>query len=192
MASFKDLPIHLFSSQEEFEDWLFKNHASSQGVWLQMYKKAAKRTSINYDQALDVALCYGWIDGQANSYNTDSYLQKFTPRRARSIWSKRNTEHVARLIKLGKMKPAGLAEIERAKADGRWEKAYDAQSTSKIPDDFLKALEKNKKAKAFFATLNKTNLYSIAWRLQTAKKSETRTKRMGAIIAMLEKGEKFH
>lgn len=193
MATAKpQLPIHLFKTQAAFEKWMAKNHASPDGLWLQIYKKDAGMASVSRAEALDVALCYGWIDGQALKHNELSYLQKFTPRRARSIWSKINIGHIARLTKAGRMQPAGIAEVERAKADGRWENAYDSPSNMEIPADFLKALAKKPKAKKFFETLNKTNLFAIGWRLQTAKKPETRERRMQAILAMLEKGEKFH
>ncbi|HUP26822.1 MAG TPA: YdeI/OmpD-associated family protein, partial [Chloroflexia bacterium] len=133
-----------------------------------------------------------WIDGQAKPFDSESWLQKFTPRRARSVWSKVNTQKVERLIEAGRMKPAGLKQIEAAKLDGRWESAYDPQSTATVPDDFLRELEKDEKAKAFFDTLNKTNRYAIIWRLQTAKKPETRERRMKVILEMLARGEKFH
>jgi uncharacterized protein YdeI (YjbR/CyaY-like superfamily) len=139
-----------------------------------------------------VALCYGWIDGQKKAYDEQAWLQKFCPRGAKSIWSKVNTGHVERLINEGRMRPAGLKTVEKAKADGSWEKAYDSPGKLTIPEDFLKELSKNKKAEAFFMGLNKTNLFSIGFRLQTAKKQETREKRMKEIIEMLEKGEKFH
>ena len=141
---------------------------------------------------MDEALCYGWIDGQANKFDDESWIQKFTPRRAGSIWSKRNIANVERLMKLEKMKPAGLDEVAKAKADGRWARAYDSPKEMQIPDDFMKALSKNKKAKAFFDTLNKTNKYAIGWRLQTAKKPETKEKRIKAIVEMLSKEQKFH
>jgi uncharacterized protein YdeI (YjbR/CyaY-like superfamily) len=141
---------------------------------------------------LDEALCYGWIDGQLNKHDDISWLHKFIPRGAKSIWSKRNTDHTERLIMLGKMKPSGLHEIEKAKADGRWAKAYDSPAEMKASDDFITALSKNKKAKTFFESLNRANKYAIAWRLQTAKKPETREKRMKTILEMLAKGEKFH
>jgi uncharacterized protein YdeI (YjbR/CyaY-like superfamily) len=181
-----------FKSPRDFEKWLAKNHAVSKGIWIHFFKKDSGRKSITYQEALDEALCYGWIDGQLKKYDEQSWLHRFTPRNPKSIWSKRNTEHIERLTKLGKMKPAGLAEAEKAKADGRWEKAYDSPGKMTIPDDFMKALNLNRKAKAFFATLNRANLYSIGWRLQTAKKPETRIKRMQTIIAMLEKGKTFH
>jgi uncharacterized protein YdeI (YjbR/CyaY-like superfamily) len=192
MASLIDLPIIPFATAEKWEAWLEENHATAPGVWMQFYKKNSGVPSINWTEAVQGALCYGWIDSQAKKYDDKSYLQKFTPRGPRSIWSKINTEHVARLIELGKMKPAGLAAVESAKADGRWQKAYDSPANMKVPEDFLKELSKNKKAKAFFETLNKTNTYAIAWRLQTAKKPETRERRMKLLLEMLEKGEKLH
>jgi uncharacterized protein YdeI (YjbR/CyaY-like superfamily) len=185
-----DLPILLFTTADDWRYWLGEN-SQAPGIWMRFYKKG-KGDSINYAQALDEALCYGWIDSQVLKYDDDSYLQKFTPRRAGSIWSKRNVSYVERLINEGKMTPQGLEEIEAAKADGRWEKAYDSPANMEIPDDFLQALKKFPKAQAFFETLNKTNRYAIAWRLQTAKKEATRTKRMEAIIAMLDEGKKFH
>jgi uncharacterized protein YdeI (YjbR/CyaY-like superfamily) len=187
-----DLPVVEFKTQAAWEKWLAKNHAKSPGVWLRMYKKATGIKSVNYAQALEEALCYGWIDGQKNKYDDESFVQRFTPRRARSIWSKVNVGHVARLTEAGKMRPAGQAQIDAAKADGRWALAYDSGKDMTVPEDFLKELAKDKKAKAFFDTLNKTNLYSIGFRLQTAKKPETREKRMKQIIEMMKNGEKFH
>ena len=148
--------------------------------------------SIDRAQVLDEALCHGWIDGQARKGDAKSWLQKYTPRRRNSLWSKRNTLHVARLIKARKMSPRGLKEVKAAKADGRWERAYDSPSAMQVPQDFIKELSKGKRAKAFFEILNKTNLYAIAWRLQTAKTAETRARRMKAILGMMAKGEKFH
>jgi uncharacterized protein YdeI (YjbR/CyaY-like superfamily) len=188
----KDLEIISFKNPKELEKWLGKNHNVSKGIWVKFYKKGSGITSINYKEALDGALCYGWIDGQLQKGDEKFYLQKFTPRRAKSIWSKRNLEHVERLKKEGRMKSSGLKEVATAKSDGRLKKAYDSQSKMTIPEDFLKKLSKNKKAYAFFETLNKTNKYSIGWRLQTAKKPETREKRMRTIIEMLSRGEKFH
>lgn len=185
-------PVLSFKTPKAFEKWLTKNYDNYNGIWLRFFKKDSGEKSINYKEALDEALCYGWIDGQANKYDEQSWIQKFTPRRAKSIWSKRNTEHIERLTTLGKMKPPGFAEVEKAKADGRWEKAYDSLSQMKIPDDFMKLLSKNKKAKVFFETLNKTNKYAIAWRLQTAKRPETREKWMKRIMEMLTNEEKFH
>ncbi len=185
-------PVLTFQSQKKWRDWLLKNHSASNGVQLRLFKKDSGVKSINHDMALDEALCFGWIDGQANKYDEQSYLQKFTPRRKNSTWSKRNTLKTDQLIKDGKMHQAGLEEIERAKADGRWAKAYDSPANMQIPDDFLKEIAKTPKALAFFKTLNKTNLYAIAWRLQTAKKPETREKRMNAIIELMKQGKKFH
>jgi uncharacterized protein YdeI (YjbR/CyaY-like superfamily) len=178
--------------QADFEKWLSKNHSASKGVWLQFFKKASGKKGITYDEALDMALCYGWIDSQVKTYDADSYIQKFSPRGPKSVWSKRNRDHVARLIKQKKMQPAGLKHIQAAKKDGRWDEAYDSPANMKIPADFMAALGKDKKARAFFETLNRANLYAIGWRLQTAKKPETRAKRMAAILAQLNAGKKFH
>ena len=185
-------PVLSFKTSNAFEKWLAKNYDKVDGIQLRFFKKESGEKTITYKEAIDEALCYGWIDGQANKYDEVSWIQKFTPRRQRSIWSKKNTENIERLAALGKMKPSGLAEVEKAKADGRWEKAYDAASQMQIPDDFMKLLSKNKKAKAFFESLNKANKYAITWRLQTAKKPETREKRVKLILEMLSKEEKFH
>ncbi|MFZ1484180.1 MAG: YdeI/OmpD-associated family protein [Candidatus Saccharimonadales bacterium] len=185
-----DYEIVAFSTAQYWREWLETNHANTDGVWLRMYKKASGVPSVTYAQALDDALCYGWIDGQSKSYDDVSFIQKFTPRRARSMWSKRNIEHVARLETEGLMKPAGLAEAERAKADGRWQVAYDKPTDMVIPKDFLAAINKNKKALATFETLNRTSLFTIGFKLQTAKKPETRANRMDALIKLLEEGKK--
>lgn len=185
-------PIKAFKSPDIFQTWLEKNHDKSTGIWMKIYKKDSGVKTITYAEALEVALCFGWIDGQKQAFDETCWLQKFCPRTAKSIWSKINIGHVERLIQNGKMQPAGLKAIDSAKADGRWEKAYDSPSKMTIPEDFLKALSKNKKAATFFKTLNKTNLYSIGFQLQTAKKQETREKRMKIIIEKLAKGEKFH
>jgi uncharacterized protein YdeI (YjbR/CyaY-like superfamily) len=192
METPKELPILPFETQQQWADWLEKNHAQSDGVWLLMHKKHTNTPSINYAQALEEALCYGWIDGMSKSIDAATFKQKFTPRRPKSIWSERNTQHIARLTAAGKMKPAGILEVEKAKADGRWEKAYAASKEATIPEDFMAALKKNKKAKAFFDTLNKQNLFAIYFRLQSAKKPETRAKRIAMFIEMFAKGEKFH
>jgi len=187
-----ELEILLFSTQAEFRRWLQKNHAVCPGIWLRFYKKASDIVSIVYAEALDEALCYGWIDGQAKSCDEHSYMQRFTPRRPQSMWSKRNIEYIARLQASGKLEAPGRKAAEAAKADGRWERAYDSPRNITVPEDFALALSKNKKALAFFEGLNKTNRYAILWRLQTAKKPETRVKRMKTLIEMLKKGEKFH
>ncbi len=181
-----------FKNSKEWNDWLSINHSDSSGIWMRFYKKDSGIKSITHNEALDEALCYGWIDGQLKGYDEKSWLQKFTPRRAKSIWSKRNIELAEKMIKLGKMKPPGLKEIKEAKKDGRWEKAYDSPSNMIVPDDFMKELSKDKNAMKFFNSLNKANKYAVAWRLQTAKKPETRDKRMKNILGMLSKGEKFH
>src|SRR5579859_249389 len=181
-----------FESSRAFRSWLSKNHAKSPGIWLRVFKKDSGAKTISYAEALDQALCFGWIDGQKKLHDSESWLQKFTPRRPRSGWSKKNTGHAERLIKSGEMTSSGLAEISAAKADGRWKAAYVSFGKATAPADFLKVLAKNKKANAFFKTLSKTNLYSIVYRLQTAKKPDTRKKRMEAIIEMLERGETFH
>jgi uncharacterized protein YdeI (YjbR/CyaY-like superfamily) len=187
-----NLPIFFFKTVKEWKEWLDKNHTSAKGIWLRFYKKASGVPSLDHSKSLDTALCYGWIDGQADKYDDESYLQRFSPRRPKSIWSKKNIVNVTRLIAAKKMKPAGLKEIEAAKADGRWDAAYDSPANMEIPKDFLNELAKNAKAKEFFKTLNKTNTFSIGWRLQTAKKPETREKRIKAIVEMLAKGQKFH
>ena len=184
--------ILFFKTSREFEKWLKKNHGTHIGMWLRFFKKDTGVKAITYEEAINEALCYGWIDGQANKYDEQSWLQKFTPRRPKSVWSQRNRDRVKQLTKEGKMKRAGLAEVEKAKADGRWDKAYAPPSKMKIPDDFLKALTKNKKAKTFFEMLSKTNTFAIAFRLHTAKKEETRQRRMKNIIDMLARGETFH
>lgn len=155
-------------------------------------KKNSGVATVTYDEALDIALCYGWIDGQKEKYDENSWLQKFTPRRSKSIWSKRNREHIARLISAGRMKPSGLKEVEAAKADGRWDNAYESPKNMQIPSYFLKELKKNEKAYEFFKSLNKTNTYAIAWRLQTTKKPETREKRMKQLLEMMATGKKLH
>jgi uncharacterized protein YdeI (YjbR/CyaY-like superfamily) len=181
-----------FKSSAAFRLWLEKNHARSDGIWLRFFKKASGKKSVTRAEAIDQALCHGWIDGQAKPFDESSWLQKFTPRRSRSGWSKLNTQHVERLTKSGEMTPAGMKAVEAAKADGRWTAAYASPKNAVPPDDFLKALAKNKKAMAFFETLNRANLYAIVYRLQTAKKPETREKRMKLILAMMRAGKKFH
>jgi uncharacterized protein YdeI (YjbR/CyaY-like superfamily) len=185
-------PVMAFESSHAFESWLEKNHDQSDGIWLKIFKKDSGTKTVTYAEALDVALCYGWIDGQLRSFDELAYLQRFCPRRVKSIWSKINIGHVERLIETGRMQAAGLKAIEKAKTDGSWSNAYDSQSKMTLPDDFLKELAKNKKAETFFKSLNKTNLFSIGFRLQTAKKPETREKRMKEIIEMLAGGGKFH
>ena len=187
-----ELPVIHFESAADLNEWLDKNHKESSGIWLRIFKKNSGVLSVNYDQALDEALCFGWIDGQVKTYDDQSYIQRFTPRRSGSIWSKRNIEHISRLKNEGRMRPAGMKEAEAAKADGRWDNSYDSPSNMTIPEDFMNELSKDQATAEFFNKLNKTNKYAIAWRLQTAQKPETRAKRMKAIIEMLSKGKKFH
>jgi uncharacterized protein YdeI (YjbR/CyaY-like superfamily) len=187
-----ELQVVSFASLKEWRKWIAVNHAKSKGVWLHFFKKDSGEKTVTYAEALEEALCYGWIDGQANKFDTKSYIQKFTPRRSKSIWSKRNTEIAERLIQEGKMQKAGMQQVELAKADGRWQQAYDSPKDMKVPEDFLRQLSKNKKAKTFFDGLNKANQYAIAWRLQTAKKAETREKRLKEILVMMSEGKKFH
>ena len=188
----KDTPTKAFADAGAWAEWLADHHTRSDGIWLRIFKKDSGEKTVSYADALDEALCYGWIDGQKKKLDSDSWIQKFTPRRARSIWSKRNIAHIERLTNEKRMKPAGLKAFEEAKNDGRLAAAYDAPSNSTIPDDFLRLLENNNAAKSFFESLNKANKYAITWRLQTAKKPETREKRMHIIVEMLARGEKFH
>jgi uncharacterized protein YdeI (YjbR/CyaY-like superfamily) len=189
---FTDLPALFFERQKDWAVWLDKNHATSSGVWLKLARKASGIQSVTYDEALEVALCYGWIDGQRKSHDETSWLQKFTPRGPKSIWSKINTEKAQRLIESGRMKPAGLKAIESAKQDGRWDAAYASQSKAAVPDDLQVELDRNAKAKAFFATLDSRNRYAILHRIHTAKKTETRARRIEQFIRMLEKKEKIY
>jgi uncharacterized protein YdeI (YjbR/CyaY-like superfamily) len=181
-----------FKSPTEFREWLQTNHKKCDLLWMRIFKKTSGEKSITYAEALDQALCFGWIDGQKKPYDEQSWLQKFTPRRPGSGWSKRNTQHIERLSRSGLMTSAGLKAVEEAKADGRWQAAYDSPRQAAPPEDFVAALARNKKAKLFFQTLNKSNVYAIVYRLQTAKKPETRARRMTMIMEMLERGEKFH
>ena len=165
---------------------------SNNGIWLRIFKKDSDEATVTYDEALDAALCFGWIDGQKKPYDEKSWLQKFTPRRSRSIWSKRNKMRVAQLIEEKRMQPSGLKEIETANKDGRWDKAYDSPNQIEIPADFLAILEKDQESYEFFKTLNKANTYAIAWRLQIAKKPETREKRMQILLKMMKNRQKLH
>ena len=192
MAPASDYPILLFADRTAFRQWLSAHHASQPGLWLRIAKAASSLQSINYADALDIALCFGWIDGQKRSYDADSFLQKFTPRQKRSPWSKLNREHVARLVAAGEMNPAGLAAVEAAKADGRWDRAYDSPGTATVPVDLQVALDAHPEAKAFFETLKGTNRYAILYRIQTAVKPETRARRIAEFVAMLQRRETLH
>ncbi|NOT62638.1 MAG: bacteriocin-protection protein [Acidobacteria bacterium] len=187
-----DFEIVLFASQPEWRKWLAKQHAKAPGLWLRFAKKNSGVVSVTYDEALDVALCYGWIDGLKKKYDEQTYMLRFTPRGARSVWSKINRNKATALIESNQMQPAGHAAIERAQQNGQWDAAYDGQSTMEVPDDLQAALNKNAKAKKFFAELNSVNRYAILFRLQTAVKAETRAKRLRQFIEMLERQEKIH
>jgi uncharacterized protein YdeI (YjbR/CyaY-like superfamily) len=184
--------VRLFRSQKEWESWLRKNHGTSEGEWLRLAKKSAGMKSVTYQEAVEVALCYGWIDSQSKSLDDRSWLQRFTPRGPKSIWSKINRAKVAELIKKRKMRKPGLAAIERAKENGRWEGAYDSHRTATLSGDFKSALNRSPNAKAFFATLNKQNRYAILFRIQTAVRPETRRKRIDRFVLMLSKGERLY
>lgn len=186
-----DLPIQHFEDQKAWGKWLIAN-AGGKGIWLQIAKKDSGIASVNYAQALEVALCHGWIDGQKRGYDEKFFLQRFTPRRPRSLWSKINIGHAERLIAAGRMQPGGLREIEAAKADGRWEAAYHSFSNMEVPVELAEALKKNKQAQAFFDQLDKTNRYSFCWRVHTAKKPETRVARAEKFVKILARGEKIH
>jgi uncharacterized protein YdeI (YjbR/CyaY-like superfamily) len=188
-----DLPIIPFENSQVWAEWLeAQGEASVTGVWLKLAKAGSGIPSITYAEALEVALCYGWIDGQKKGFDERYWLQKFTPRRAKSIWSKINCEKAEALIAKGAMKPSGLREVDAAKRDGRWEAAYDSQSKIVIPEDFQVALDQNPAAQAFFARLNSAQRYSFLFRIQTAKKAETRAKYIRNFIEMLAKGETIH
>lgn len=182
----------LFRNAKAFETWLKKHHASSDGLWLQIAKRGADEPSVTYAEAVEIALCWGWIDGQKKGLDDQHFLQRFTPRRARSVWSKVNVEKVAALIESGRMQAPGLAQVDAAKADGRWARAYDGARTSVVPDDLQAALDAQPPAKAFFATLNASNRYAVLWRIQTAVKPETRARRIEQLVDMLARGEAIH
>jgi uncharacterized protein YdeI (YjbR/CyaY-like superfamily) len=181
-------PVY-FESREAWEAWLDEHHATAPQAWVKIAKKASGIPSVSYDEAVEVALCYGWIDGQMRSLDSDFYVQRFTPRSRRSRWSKLNREKVARLIETGAMKPAGLREVELAKADGRWDAAYDSPTTATVPDDLREALEQNRRASQAFAALDSRNRYAILHRLQEAKKPQTRQRRIEQFVAMLAEGK---
>jgi uncharacterized protein YdeI (YjbR/CyaY-like superfamily) len=187
-----DLPVLFFEGETSWRKWLDENYADPSGVWLKFAKKGSGIVSLNYSGALDEALCYGWIDGQSKSMDETYYLQKFTPRRKKSIWSKRNIEKVAELIVAGKMHASGVVAIEAAKADGRWERAYDSSANSTISPDLQAEFGKHPRAQAFYETLNKTNKYAFLWRIQTAKRAETRARHIARTIEMLEAGKTYH
>ena len=190
--SFKGSTEKLFKSKQDWAAWLDKNHRKSAGLWLRMAKKDSGLRSVSYREALEVALCYGWIDGQKRPENEQTWLQRFVPRSSRSIWSKINREKVLALIASGEMKTAGLEAIENATKNGRWDAAYDSPRGATVPADLQKALNANPRAAAFFKTLDRANRYAVLWRIQTVKKAETRVRKIEQFIAMLERKEKIH
>ena len=188
----RDLPVIAFKSQEAFEVWLGSRPTGGSGLWLKIAKKSSGIASVSRDEAVDAALCHGWIDGQLDSFDERYWLIRFTPRQSTSIWSEKNRARALELVALGRMRPAGLSEVERAKKDGRWDKAYAGQGTAQVPDDLMQALSKSKKAKAFFETLDSKNRYAILYRIHNAKKVETRLARIEKFVAMLLQGETIH
>ncbi|MES2671466.1 MAG: YdeI/OmpD-associated family protein [Pseudomonadota bacterium] len=186
-----DLPVLPFADGDAWEAWLVAN-AASKGLWLKIAKKDSGIDTVTYDQALEVALCHGWIDGQKRGFDGEYFLQRFTPRRPKGLWSKINIGKVERLIAEGRMRAGGQREVDAAKADGRWDAAYDGARNMETPPELAATLAKNKKARTFFEALDKTNRYAVCWRVQTAKKADTRAKRVETLIAMLARGEKLH
>jgi uncharacterized protein YdeI (YjbR/CyaY-like superfamily) len=192
MQGKRGMTIMEFASAEQWEAWLEIHHADSHAVWLKIAKKGFGAASVIYDEALDMALCFGWIDGQKDRLDDHFWLQAFSPRRQRSRWSKGNRARAESLIKRGLMRPAGLREVERAKADGRWESAYEGQRTAAVPDDLQRALDENPEAMSFFATLDRLNRYAILYRVQDAGRAETRAKRIERFVDMLARHEKIY
>lgn len=188
----RDLPVLAFKSLQAWENWLAAQPAESPGVWLKLAKKSACAPSVSRQEAIDGALCHGWIDGQLDKFDANWWLVRFTPRKPNGKWSRKNRDRALELMTLKRIKPAGRREIEQAQADGRWDQAYASQSVSEIPDDLGAALAKDRKAKAFFATLDGTNRYAILYRVMTAKKPETRARRVETFVAMLSRGETIH
>lgn len=191
MASGFDLPVMRFRDAAAWEAWLEANGAAA-GVWLKIAKKGQGVTSVSYVEAVDVALCHGWIDGQKKAFDAAYFAQRFTPRRPRSLWSKINVEKVQALHDAGRMRPAGLRQVEAAKADGRWQAAYSGARDMSVPEELLAALARNKKARTAFEALDRINRYAVCWRVQTARKAETRQARIAALVAMLEEGGMIH
>ena len=187
-----DLPVLAFPSRAEWTTWMDEHHAAAPGVWLQIAKKGAAGPTVSYQDALEAALCYGWIDGQKRPFDAAHWLQRFTPRSPRSRWSKRNTELAEQLIAQGAMRPAGLRQVELAKADGRWEAAYAGPRTASVPPDLERELSRRPQARAFFESLDSANRYAILYRLAEAKRPETRARRLDTFVGMLEAGQKLH
>ncbi len=185
-------PVIAFATAAQFRQWLTRHHADHPGIWLRIAKKASGIPTVSYAEALDEALCVGWIDGQKRTFDETAFLQKFTRRGKRSVWSKINVGHVARLEREGRMQPAGLAAVEAAKADGRWDASYHGVRTAEMPEEFLTALAQEPDAQAIFRTLNKTERYGFFFRITTARRPDTRRKRIADCVARLKRGERRH
>ncbi|GAB3252970.1 YdeI/OmpD-associated family protein [Chitinimonas naiadis] len=185
-------PVIQFADATAFESWLIEHQADAAGIWLRLAKKGCNTPTVSYAEAVEIALCHGWIDGHKKPDNAEFWLQKFTRRAPRSPWSKINRDKATALIDNGRMQPAGLAEVERARQDGRWDAAYDSPSKATVPADFQAALDANDAAKAFFTTLDGANRYAMLYRIQTVKKAETRARKIAQFVAMLENHEKIH
>ena len=192
MEMFNGIEVLHFDDARTWEAWLATHHQKQEGIWVKIAKKSSGIPSVSHMEALDVALCYGWIDGQGKPYDEAYYLRKFTPRRPKSLWSGVNVKKVEALIEAGRMRQPGLKEIEAAKADGRWNLAYESQKNATVPPDFTAALDQTQRAKSFFESLNKTDRYAFIWRITTAKNPEMRRSRIQKFVAMLEEGKKFH
>jgi uncharacterized protein YdeI (YjbR/CyaY-like superfamily) len=192
MTAKPDLPTISFASRDGWEAWLDEHHADFDGLWLKIAKKGSGIETVTQPEVLEAALCYGWIDSQAKTFDGEYWLQRFTPRKPRSKWSRVNREKVEKLIEAGRMKPAGLREVERARSDGRWEAAYEAQSSATVPDDLRRELEKSKVARGFFDTLDGRNRYAILYRIQDAKRPQTRARRIEKYVAMLNEEKKIY
>ncbi len=192
METFKDQPVLAFASQQEFHDWLDRHHADAGPFWLRIYKKGSGKPTVTYAEALDEALCYGWIDSTKQAYDEESFLQRFSARKPRSVWSQVNRDHVARLTSEGRMQPAGLRAVEEAQRNGQWEKAYASSSRITVPEDLQARLDLDAEAKAFFEGLDKTNRYAILYRIQNVKKAETRLKRLDWAMDLLKRKEKIY
>jgi uncharacterized protein YdeI (YjbR/CyaY-like superfamily) len=192
MVNTDSYPRLSFDNQASWEAWLAEHHAGSKGVWLKIAKKETGFPSVNYAEALDSALCYGWIDGQKAALDGQYWLQKFTRRGRKSGWSKVNCQKAAALIAAGRMQPAGLAQVEAAKADGRWEAAYESQRTIAVPEDLQSEMDKHPAAQAFFDTLDSANRYAVLYRVTTAKRPERRAAKIIKLVEMLDRGEKLH
>jgi uncharacterized protein YdeI (YjbR/CyaY-like superfamily) len=188
----RDLPVLAFKSQQAWDAWLTSQPVGSKGLWLKLAKKSSGVATVSKQEAIDAALCHGWIDGQLDSFDDKYWLVRFTPRQSASKWSEKNRARALQLVELGRIQPAGLNEIERAKKDGRWNAAYAPQSTAQVPDDLRAALAKNRRAKSFFETLDSRNRYAILYRIHNAKKAETRMARIEKFVAMLTEGKTIY